>query len=305
MKKADINIDGAVDALQQEMHEWFIAIVTNLPNFVLAFLVLILFIIVARYTRKVSQKIFDKLTKSKSVSRLVTNLISFSFFILGIIIGLGIMQLDGTVKSLLAGAGIIGLALGFAFQDIIVNIFSGIVIAINEPVRDGDLIRSNDTFGYVKTIKIRAVYIDNLEGQTVIIPCRDIIQKPLTNYSLEMARRVDLPIGISYGEDLEFVKKITTEAVKDITHFDKSKEVEFYYQGFGNSSIDFIIRFWLTVIDEKSYLKAKSDAIMKIKSAYNENDITIPFPIRTLDFGIKGGEKLSAMLKSRNENFED
>lgn len=305
MKKADINIDGAVDALQQEMHEWFIAIVTNLPNFVLAFLVLILFIIVARYTRKVSQKIFDKLTKSKSVSRLVTNLISFSFFILGIIIGLGIMQLDGTVKSLLAGAGIIGLALGFAFQDIIVNIFSGIVIAINEPVRDGDLIRSNDTFGYVKTIKIRAVYIDNLEGQTVIIPCRDIIQKPLTNYSLEMARRVDLPIGISYGEDLEFVKKITTEAVKDITYFDNSKEVEFYYQGFGNSSIDFIIRFWLTVIDEKSYLKAKSDAIMKIKSAYNENDITIPFPIRTLDFGIKGGEKLSAMLKSRNENFED
>ncbi len=298
MKKPEINIDKAFDALQMEMEEWFVAIVTNLPNFVVAFFIIILFIFLSKYTRKISHKVTDKLTNSKSVSTLITNIISFSFFTTGIIIALGVMQLDGTVKSLLAGAGIIGLALGFAFQDIIVNLFSGIVIAINEPVHDGDLVESNGVYGYVKAIKLRAVFINNLEGQTVIIPCRDIIQKPLRNFTSEGIRRVDVPVGISYGEDLDFVKKVTTEAIKDIPFMDKKSGIEFYYSGFENSSIDFVIRFWLSKVDEKIYLQAKSDAIMQIKAAYNENDITIPFPIRTLDFGIKGGEKLSAMLKN-------
>jgi small conductance mechanosensitive channel len=305
MKQPEINIDKAFDALKIEMEEWFVAIVTNLPNVVIAFFIIILFIFLSKYTRKISTKVTDRFTNSKSVSTLITNIISFSIFTTGLIIALGVMQLDGTVKSLLAGAGIIGLALGFAFQDIIVNLFSGIVIAINEPVHDGDLIESNGAFGYVKAIKLRAVFINNLEGQTVIIPCRDIIQKPLRNYSSEGMRRVDVPVGISYGEDLEFVKNITTEAIKDIEYLDERTGIEFYYNGFNNSSIDFVIRFWLSRVDEKIFLKAKSDAIMKIKAAYNQNDITIPFPIRTLDFGIKGGEKLSAMLKNyKSDNNE-
>lgn len=293
----DIKFEDAVQALQNELYEWFYTIVTNLPNFVLAFIVVLLFLVIARYAKKLSIKIFDKLTKTKSVSKLITNLISFSLFLAGLLIALGIMRLDGTVTSILTGAGIIGLAVGFAFQDIIVNIFSGIVIAINEPVHEGDLIETNGTRGYVVDIKLRAVSIDNMEGQVVVIPCRDIIQKPLRNFSHDSIRRVDIPVGISYGEDLEFVKKITTGAIKEIEYFDEQKEIEFYYEGFGDSSINFIIRFWLNSVNEKIYLKAKSDAVMKIKAAYNENDITIPFPIRTLDFGIKGGEKLSAMIK--------
>jgi small conductance mechanosensitive channel len=73
------------------------------------------------------------------------------------------------------------------------------------------------------------------------------------------------------------------------------KEVEVYYDEFGASSINFKLRIWLNTVEQKDYLNAKSEAIILIKAAFDENDIMIPFPIRTLDFGIKGGEKLSEM----------
>ena len=71
--------------------------------------------------------------------------------------------------------------------------------------------------------------------------------------------------------------------------------MDLYYQEFGDSSINFVIMVWVHYPDEPGYLKARSDVIMAIKKAFDENDITIPFPIRTLDFGIKGGKQISDM----------
>ena len=68
-----------------------------------------------------------------------------------------------------------------------------------------------------------------------------------------------------------------------------------FYQGFGDSSINFVIRLWLKSPEQPDYLAVGSEAIIRIKKAYDANDITIPFPIRTLDFGIKGGQTLSEM----------
>ena len=305
MKNPDINLDKAFQALQNELQEWFVAVILNLPNFILAIIIFIIFIFVAKYTKKGFTKIYTKISSTKTVTKLIGNLIAISIVIFGLIIALGILQLDKTVSSILTGAGIIGLAIGFAFQDIIVNIFSGIVIAFNEPIKEGDLIETNDVIGTVDHIKLRAVFIDNLKGQLVIIPCRDIIQKRLINYTKHGFRRIDVPVGISYGEDLEKVKKVTVNAVRNVNNLVKDKGIDFYYEGFGDSSINFIVRFWIPIVDQVSYFTTKSDAIMKIKKAYNENDITIPFPIRTLDFGIKGGEKLNAMLSEKYRSDKD
>ena len=72
-----------------------------------------------------------------------------------------------------------------------------------------------------------------------------------------------------------------------------------FYTGFGDSSINFTLHFWLTKPDERSYLRARSDAIIAIKEAFDEAGITIPFPIRTLDFGVVGGERLDEVLPQR------
>jgi small conductance mechanosensitive channel len=224
--------------------------------------------------------------------------IFIAFVATGIFVALSILQLDKAVTSLLAGAGIIGLALGFAFQDIAANFVSGVLMAIRRPVRLGDVIESNSYFGSVVNINLRSTIIRTMQGQHVHIPNKDIFNKPIVNYSEEGKRRIDLKCGVSYGDDLEKVKKIVLEAITSIDYLITKDEITFFYKEFGDSSINFEVRYWVNFKKQPDYLAAPSDGVMRIKKAYDENNIMIPFPIRTLDFGIKGGEILNEQLQT-------
>jgi len=227
---------------------------------------------------------------------------------IGTFVALSILQLDKAVTSLLAGAGILGLALGFAFQDIASNFIAGILMATRKPFRVGDILDTNDHFGVVTEMNLRATIIKDFQGQEIIIPNKEIYQKPIKNYSRYSKRRIDLSVGISYGDNLQKVKDVVLEAVNALDMIDKSKPVDFVYKGFGDSSIDFDIFYWVPRPNQMDYNKAVSAGVMAVKQAFDENNITIPFPIRTLDFGIKGGEKLHQsidkveFLKTMNSN---
>ena len=131
-----------------------------------------------------------------------------------------------------------------------------------------------------------------------MIPNKTIFQNAITNFTENGKRRVDLQVGISYGDDLQKVQEVTLKAVNSLTDIMKDEEVQFYYTSYGDSSINFVVMFWTEYkIKHSEYLEAQHRAIKAITKAFNENSITIPFPIRTLDFGIKGGEKLSSVLK--------
>ncbi len=214
---------------------------------------------------------------------------------------LTIVRLDGAVTSLLAGVGIVGLALGFAFQDIAANFISGVIIAVGQPFKVGDIVKTGDYFGTVTTITLRTTTIRTFQAIEVLVPNKNLLQDAVENYTNTRDRRVDLTVGVSYGDDLEKVKQLTLEAVKGLKSIVRPNDTTLVYTGFGDSSINFSVRFWAKSARQPDFLEAQSDAIMAIKQAYDDNDITIPFPIRTLDFGIKGGEKLSEMkLQSVN-----
>lgn len=223
---------------------------------------------------------------------------------LGIVvfIALSVLQLDKAVTSILAGAGIIGLALAFAFQDIASNFISGIFLSVRKPLYVGDIVKIKDYMGKVEEINLRDTVIKTYQGQMVIIPNKDVFQNPIENYTLLGKRRLDLNVGISYGEDLESVKSLTIQAVKDIDGLVEEEEVTMFYTGFGDSSINYVIRLWINVHDNVNILEVQSQCILRIKKVYDEHNIMIPFPIRTLDFGIKGGVSLSEMQeKHRND----
>ena len=219
--------------------------------------------------------------------------------LLGIFIALDVLNLDKTVTSLLAGIGIVGLALGFAFKDAASNFLSGIYMAIKSPINPGDLISYEDIYGRVKEIGLRATTITSLQGQDIIVPNRLLVENIYTHYTINRSRRIDLKIGISYGDDLDKTEKVTLEAIRKIDYILKTKPVDLYFTEFGDSSIDLTVRYWVNFRKETDYLKAVSDGIKNIKHAYDENDITITFPIRTLDFGIKGGKTLADMLNEK------
>ena len=186
---------------------------------------------------------------------------------------------------MLAGAGVVGLAIGLALQGTLHNTFSGFILSFLPNIQIGDWIVSNGHEGQVIDINLRSVTIKEADNKLVAIPNSKIIDAPFKNYTATMRSRITISCGVGYESDLELVKKITTQAISGIFKQEPQEEIEFFYTAFGDSSINYIIRFWTDATAKKEILEAQSNGIMAIKAAYNTHSINIPFPIRTLDFG--------------------
>ncbi len=281
--------------LSEKLINWFRELIRLLPNMLLAAVVLTIGLFLSRFVKKLSLKLIRKVSGIETVNQLFSSFIYIAFIGIIFFITLSILQLDKAVTSILAGAGILGLALAFAFQDIASNFISGIFLSFRRPLQVGDLVEVDNYYGKVQVINLRDTTIMTMQGQLVVIPNKDIFQNPIKNYTASAQRRLDLEVGVSYGDDLEKVQQLTIEAAEQVSVRETNRAVELFYTAFGDSSINFILRIWLKDTEELTMHQGRSEAIMLIKKAYDKHDITIPFPIRTLDFGIKGGEKLSEM----------
>jgi small conductance mechanosensitive channel len=300
----EFNVENPLRLVTEKIEGWITDFIAMLPNLVVAIVIVILFYLLARIAKNGASKLFHRFSNNLAVNNLFANVIFIGLLVTGVFIALGVLQLTTAVTSLLAGVGIVGLALGFAFQDIAANFISGILITFQQPFRVGDIIENDGHMGTVKDISLRITTITTFQGLEVLIPNKNLFQDVVINYTRTNERRVDLEVGVSYGDDLAKVKRVTLEAVSKLDSIDKSREVTLFFKEFGDSSINFFVRFWAKSPRQPDYLLARSDAIMAIQVAYNENNIMIPFPIRTLDFGIKGGEKLSEMVLQHSNGKE-
>ena len=295
------DIDDALGLLWRKLEAWGAQIVLMLPNIFVALVLLVVTFYAAGFIRKSLGRVIARFSHSSALNNLILTLLYLGMLVLGFFFVLSVLNLDGVVISLLAGVGIIGLALGFAFQDIAANFISGVIIAVQKPFKVGDVIETNDYFGIIERITLRTIDIRQTTGEIVWLPNKMVFENPVTNFSVRGTRRIDLEVGVSYAEDLEQVQQIVVEALEDVKNREKSREVEVMYDEFGESSINFKARFWIAYKRQADYAGAKSDAIIRIKKAFDANGILIPFPIRTLDFAIKGGETLTDQLKSIND----
>ncbi len=286
----------AVEHLMTKLRGWLGIVITMLPNLVVAVLVMMAFWFLAKIVRKILVRALRRASQESVVPNLLATVGALTVITIGLLIALGVLKLDKTVTSLLAGAGVMGLALGFAFQSIAANFLAGILISVRRPFTVGDLVETNGHLGRISELNLRATVLRTLQGQVVFLPNRDVLEKPIMNFTATGLRRVDLEVGISYGEDLEKVRDVTLEAVRGVTPRLADRDPDLFFTGFGSSSIDFTVRFWIRFREQPDFLAARSDAIMRIKAAYNREGITIPFPIRTLDFGIKGGQTAAEVL---------
>lgn len=282
--------------LLDKLERWGHSLFLLLPNIVLAILLIVFFWLLAKVVDRTLRKILRRFSVGHEIIDLTAVVVFVVITITGLFVALDILGLDKTVTSLLAGVGILGLALGLAFQSTGENYVAGIYLAIRRPFQVGQVIRSNDFYGVVEKIALRSTSLRVPEGQLVYLPNKKIFDNAIVNYSDSGQRRVDMKIGVSYGDNLEKVKRVAIEALSAIEHRDTSKPVELFFDEFGDSSINFEIRFWIDFHRQPDYLAARSEAVMRIKAAFDANDITIPFPIRTLDFAQVGGETLESQL---------
>jgi small conductance mechanosensitive channel len=291
-----MQVQDAFNELIEKVMGWLAGFILLLPNLAVAALVAVGFGVLSRIVRSAVMAAMSRMTSHPSIKDLLGTVAGFAVLVTGIFVALGIVGLDKTVTSLLAGVGIVGLALGFAFQDIASNFMSGIILMMRQPFTHDDLIETNGTIGLVKRIDLRTTVLHTLDGKVVVVPNSQVANSVLVNYTVSGRRRVDLGVGVSYGDDLETVRRVTIEAVEGLGERDPNEAVTLFYEGFGSSSIDFVVRFWIASSRQPDYMAARSEAIIAIKKAFDAQDITIPFPIRTLDFGEVGGDRLDEVL---------
>jgi small conductance mechanosensitive channel len=288
-----MDLNKAYQLISHKIITWVSDFVRLLPNILVSALLLVIGIYVAKLIRKIAASLIQKVSDNRALNNLFTSVIYIFVIAVTIFTVLSVLKLDTAVTSILAGAGIIGLALAFAFQDIASNFISGIFISFRRPLRVGHIVKVKDYMGKVEEINLRDTILRTFQGQMVIIPNKDVFQNPIENFSLLGKRRLDLNIGVSYGEDLEQVKQVTLETLKGMDHLSADDETTMFYQEFGGSTINFMLRFWVDSPEQAIYLKVGSEAIMRLKKAYDKNSIMLPFPTTTLDFGVKGGVPLT------------
>jgi len=290
-----------VQTVIQKLEGWLDAFIGLIPNMAVTLLLLIIFLVLANLGSKLFTKLFSKASDNKALEHIFSTLIYGVILSIGLFIMLGVLGLDKALTSLLAGIGVLGLALGFAFQDIAANFISGVILAFRRPFKIGDIISVKDIMGKVSKTDLRVTVIETFQGQEVYIPNSDVLQGAIYNFSVLEKRRIDLVVGVSYADDLEKVEDVVLSTIRKLEGVIDKDQIGFDYSEFDASSINFNIRFWIEYPGEPGYFKMRNKAIKAIKSAFDEHDITIPFPIRTLDFGIKGGQKRSQMELNLNE----
>ncbi|XOV67837.1 MAG: mechanosensitive ion channel family protein [Fluviicola sp.] len=280
---------------------WYDSFVVMLPNIVLALIVGIGMFYVSRGARILVARYLLYKWQNEELKRIFGKVVQITVIVLGFLLALSIVELSKTVTSVLAGVGVVGLALGFAFQDIAANFISGVFMASSKPFQVGDIIEVNDIQGFIEEIKLRTTTVKTFQGNDVIIPNTELFQNPVINYTNTEERRIDLEVGVSYSDDLQQVKEVTIEAIKTIDGLQEGKDIQVLYTEFGGSSINFEVRFWTPNGSKANWLQVRSDAIQAIKVAFDREGISIPFPIRTLEW--PGAEKM--MKQNSMFKYED
>ncbi len=278
------SIEASFLEILNKLKGWLEAFVENLPNLLVAIIVMVISFYVSRKVSKWASKLASKKIPQQSISKLIGRVSAALVVLIGLFLALGALDLSKTLNTLLAGAGISGLVIGLALQGTLSNLLSGIILSFRKKIQIGNWVQTTGYEGEIVDISLNSFILKEADNSMVIIPNKTIIENPLKNFSLTSTMRITVECGVGYESDLDEVQKITKKAIEGVYHQNDGTEVEFYYTSFGDSSINFKCRFWVDSKDAKNRLEAKSVAIMSIKKAFNENNINIPFPIRTLEF---------------------
>lgn len=285
MTEEKFSIHNSITGLWDKLDGWMDAMILKLPNLAVAILVMIVFYFIAKGMKKLSHKVLFRKMSDESIKQVMSKLIYAIVMLIGFFIALGVMQLDKVLTSVLAGAGVMGLAIGFALQGTLSNTVSGFMLSFQPKVRIGDFIEAQGKSGYVEEIDLRTVTIRQPDNDYVMIPNKIFVENPFTNYSWTERGRVSVSCGVGYESDLQKVEELVVKIISENFEQHDNEEVEFFFTEFGDSSINFITRFWIHSQKPKPKFEAQHKAIKLIKKNFDEAGINIPFPIRTLDFG--------------------
>lgn len=184
-------------------------------------------------------------------------------------------RLGVDVTPLIAGLGVTGFILGFAFQESLGNLASGLMIAINEPFKVGDVVDAAGHTGSVLEVNMMATVMLTPDNKRIVLPNKGVWGGPIVNYSAMDTRRVDLQVGIAYGEDVEKAVSVIRDAVRRVPGVLATPEPAVAVAGLDASQVTINVRPWAKNAD---YWSVRSATLQTVKEELDRVGIEIPFP---------------------------
>jgi len=249
--------------------------VGNLVAFAVAVAVSVL---VSRFVRFVLEEdILARVDLPRGVPQTVSMLVHYGVLTLGLLIGLAAAGIEVTQFAIVLGA--LGVGIGFGLQTVVNNFISGLILIFERPIKLGDIVEIGTVTGEVKNIGIRASTIRTYEGAEVVVPNGNLLSSEMTNWTLsDRQRRIEIPVGVAYGSDPARVQALLHEVVDGRSDVLRTPAPQVLFQGFGDSSLDFTVRFWTADFDR--WFVLRSETAIAIHAALREAGVEIPFPQR-------------------------
>ena len=270
-----------VETIKDSIKDLVGSAVKIFPALLTALIIIFLTRFAAQFAQRITQTIAHKTVSSKSLQFLMAKSASTATWIFGILLACVIAFPGLSLGDIVATLGLSSVAIGFAFQDIFKNFLAGILILLQQPFRIGDQIVVNDNEGTVEQIDIRTTEIITYAGERVVIPNSTVFTSIVRVRTAFDRRRTDLAVGVDYNTSLTQASDILERTISQVEGVLDNPAAEIDLVGFGDSSIDFIIRYW-TLSQQKQVRHVQTKAIISIKQAFDRAGISIPYPIRTL-----------------------
>lgn len=279
-----MNIQTAITAAWNKIGGLINGLIILLPNIVLALIVFALFFFVARWLKLAVKRLTRTHRQARNLGMVLGRLAQGTVILIGLFVALSIVIPTFKAGDLVQLLGISGVAIGFAFRDILQNFLAGILILLTEPFKIDDQIVFKNFEGTVENIETRATTIRTYDGRRIVIPNSELFINSVTVNTAFENRRLEYDVGIGYGDDIDEAKRLMLEAVNSVDGVLEDPAADVLVMELAESTVNIRVRWWINPPRRADSLDARDKVLTAIKNKLTAHGIDMPFPTRQILF---------------------
>lgn len=297
----DVELSNRLAPATRKTKEMFRELIRKGPVFLLALAVVIAAFLIAR-TVGSGQWLWRRFGMRELTANLANRILRLVIIACGFLLALEILDATALASAILGVAGVAGIALGFAFRNIVENYLAGVLLSMRNPFGTGDAIEIEGYLGKIVMLTSRDTVLMTMDGNHVRIPNSTMMTSALTNFSRNPLRRFEFAIGVSVELDLTRVKALGMETLEQCPGVLANPGPLIVIEALGDSTVNMRFFAWINQT-ESDFLKTKSEAIRLVKVAFDDAEVEMPEPIYRLV--IRGNESGVGLPPSGNDKSSE
>ncbi len=288
-----------VSAAWEKVQSMINGAIALIPNLVLALIVFAIFFVIAGAIRRIVRQLTRDRRHARNLGLILGRLAQWTTILIGLFISLSIVIPTLKAGDLVQLLGISGVAIGFAFRDILQNFLAGILILLTEPFQLDDQIVFKDFEGTVEHIQTRATTIKTYDGRRIVIPNSELFTNSVTVNTAFQHRRLEYDLGIGYGDDIDEAKRLILDALRETEGVLKDPAPDAIVVDLAASTVNIRVRWWVQPPRRAEVLSLQDKVLTAIKNKLTTNGIDLPFPTQQILFHDQTEETDGDRLRQR------